>query len=61
MLYRHRQFSLYAENKNVNRDMLENAHYFDFSDYPDTHSCFANISSDKIKCIKSKTKNALAV
>ena len=47
------------KTKDVHRDMLENAHYFDFSDYPDTHSCFASVSSDKIKLIKSQNKKRI--
>ena len=39
--------------------MLENAHYFDFSDYPDTHSVFSNMSRDEIKLIKSQNKKRI--
>ena len=47
------------KTKNVHKDMIENAHYFDFSDYPDTHRCFSNMPRDEIKLIKSQNKKRI--
>jgi hypothetical protein len=47
------------KTNNIHQDMLQSAHYFDFSDYPDNHSCFSNLSSDEIKRIKSQNKKRI--
>jgi len=47
------------KTNNIHEDMLQSAQYFDFSDYSDNHSCFSNLSSDEIKCIKSQNKKRI--
>jgi len=47
------------KTNNVHKDMLENANYFDFSDYPDSHSCFLNMSKEEIKSIKVQNKKRI--
>ena len=39
--------------------MLQYSDLFDFSDYPVTHSCFANLSTDEINNIKLKNKKVI--
>ena len=47
------------KTKDIHKDMLKNAHYFDFSDYPDSHNCFLNMPPDEIKLIKSQNKKRI--
>ena len=47
------------KTNNIHRDMLENLDYFDFSDYPDSHDCFLNMSNGEIKSIKLINKKRI--
>ena len=36
--------------------MVKHSHLFDFSDYPDDHPCFENLSPNSVKDIKQRNK-----
>ena len=47
------------KTRNVYSDMLTHSSYFDFSDYPDTHPCFADMSPNAIKDLQLRNKKVL--
>ena len=40
----------------IETDMVKDSHLFDFSDYPDDHPCFDNLSPNSVNDIKQRNK-----
>ena len=47
------------ETKDVHADMIENKDLYDFSNFPDNHSCFQGMTSDEVLEIKNMNKKVL--
>ena len=47
------------QTKNIYIDMIKNSEHFDFSDYPNSHSCFTGMSLNAIEKLKLKNKKVI--
>ena len=49
----------HIETKDIYAGMLKDSHLFDFSDYPDNHPCFNNLSPSSVNDIKQQNKKVI--
>ena len=47
------------DREEIYADMVKDSDLFNFSDYPDDHSCFDNLSPNYVKDIKQRNKKVI--